>query len=220
MRRGMIAISAWCVALAACGDGAPEREPDAPTVDAATGSDVPDATVLGPRPDAGPPPPCNASDSLGALGAVNDGAATLDLAFIENDTDLRIDYNGRFQDQHVLRLLFIEGLGAFAGGFAPGTYDITGDDTNIDTCGACVLVFTKFTQPAQSNYLIARGGTLTLERIDETPDGRLVGTATDLELTRYIWDGQQQVLFEDCTSRIDSVSFDVPLEPGPSFPEE
>lgn len=200
------------VVLAACAESPDATgDPVAPLADA--GADASEPAI-----DASTPADveCAAPALLRALGQVGDGLGTLDFAdgFAP---PLRIDYNGRFGETSMLRLALFENVGAFAEGFAPGTYTLAGDDIDVSTCGLCVLLFARFFEP-EVQYFIARSGTVAIDRLDASPNGSLVATATDLELTRYSFDGQQQTLFEDCTTRIDSVEFDVTLEAPPHVP--
>jgi hypothetical protein len=210
MRR---AVSAGVVALAlgvgACSGGDDPGDPDA----AVAGGDA----AVGEKADAALPAACEAPAPIGVVPPFTEGEAVIDLG--DDDTHLRIDYNGRM-DANLLRFALIEGYGAFTEGFAAGTYAIEGDDADSELCGLCTLLITRFVEPDRSQFLIARSGTITIDRIDETADGRLVGSASDLALTRLIYDGEQErwVLAEDCTTAIDQATFDVPLTPGPFFP--
>src|SRR5262249_38284718 len=105
------------VALLFACSGAPAVAPDA-SPDAA----APDAHVA-PDPNSAP---CAAPAPLGTLAPLTSGDAEIDEG--ADATHYEIDYQGRIADTQLLTLVFKEGSGAFAGGFAPGTYPITGDD--------------------------------------------------------------------------------------------
>jgi len=193
MRRAVI-----LVVLGACG-GAPELvAPDA-------GRAAPDAEVV---------EPCAAPAPMGDLPALTDGEAVIDLR--ADDTHYRIDYNGRIADTTLLRFVFREGGGAFPDQLAPGAYPV---DSDLDACGACALLVTRYFEPAHSQYLVAQAGTLTLTRVDRTADGRLVGSADGLTLQRVVYDGAAWVPEDGCTTTLEHVDFDVPLTPGPFFPQ-
>ena len=159
---------------------------------------------------------CAAPAPLGELDALTDGEAVIDLG--DDDTHFRIDYNGRIGGEELLRLQLIEGAGAFADGFAAGEYAIGGDDADSATCGLCTFVITSYFEPAAWQFLLAQSGSVTFERIDRASDGRLVGRASDLALTRVVEKDDRWVLDDGCTTTIDSLSFDVPLRPGPFYP--
>jgi hypothetical protein len=187
------------VALAACG-APPAEEQDA-------GNDpTPDPNTL----------PCDAPEPMGALDALTDGEAVIDLR--GDDEHFRIDYNGRLGGTEMLRLQLLEGAGAFAEGLAPGEYAIGGDDADVASCGLCTFVITRYYEPAAWQFLLAQSGTITFERVDRVADGRLVGTASGLALTRVVYKNGRWMLQDGCTTTLESVRFDVPLKPGPFFP--
>ncbi len=67
-------------------------------------------------------------------------------------------------DTDFIRLELFGGFGAIAGGIAPGTYSITGDDTNYATCGVCLRLFGDASQTSADDYF-ATSGTVVLTTV-------------------------------------------------------
>ena len=201
MRRAVILLAAGCGA-------APAAEPP----DAAV-SGAPDAPPA--PPDAAAPAPCMAPEPLGELAPLADGAAVIDLGDAEGT--YRIDYNAPVAPTVLVRFALLEGHGVFTGGFATGAHAIADDDAAVATCGLCLLLVTRYYEPAASQYFVADAGTVTFDRLDEAPDGRLAGVATDVALTRVIYKDEQWRPDEGCATSIARLPFDVALEAGPFY---
>jgi hypothetical protein len=212
MRRAVVVVAL----LAACGGSAspPTGDDDGDDDDDDTPV-APDAAPADEPPDAAPAA-CAAPAPLGELATITAGTAVIDA----NDGDgHRIDFDdpiGPADAELLLRFAFIEGHGAFTNGLATGTYTIEGDDAGVE-CGLCTLMFTSYFHPDDSQYFLATSGSYTFDRVDETADGRVVGTATNLVLTRFVYKDGGWIESEGCETRIDRVGFDVPLEPGPFY---
>ena len=216
MRRPVMLLAA-VTAVAGCSH---EVTPDSP--DGAEPEPEPE-----PEPDAGPDPAPDAASGPAACEVpalpgelrFTDDVAVLDRR--DDLTQLRVDYNGRHEES-LLRLYFMEGQGAFAGGFATGTFPLAGDDLSWQTCGLCALLVSHYWEPARSQYFVPRSGSFVFDRIDETPEGRLVGRADDLDLVRTYWDGSDWIIEDTCAVTLD-VSIDLGYEAGPFWdwePEE
>jgi hypothetical protein len=69
-------------------------------------------------------------------------------------------------DVDYIKLELYAGHGGVTTGLKPGTYAITGDDTNYISCGVCVRMFTDVTQTSgQTPEYFASSGTVTLTSV-------------------------------------------------------
>ncbi|MGC4116555.1 MAG: PPC domain-containing protein [Myxococcales bacterium] len=66
-----------------------------------------------------------------------------------------------------LRVELYAGAGVFSGGFAPGTYQLTGDETNYATCGLCVRILADVDDSTGDvgAFYMATGGTVELTAV-------------------------------------------------------
>lgn len=99
-----------------------------------------------------------------------------------------------------------DGYGAFANGTArTGTFTISGDETDYDTCGICVLMDANLVNDTPARLLLATSGTVTVTSI-ATATGQTtvveVANASFGEIT-YVQDqGYQSVTTSSCASPI------------------
>jgi 5'-nucleotidase len=131
-----------------------------------------------PQQDTGPVT-CLATTDYGAAGAL-DGYIDPDSAltdYVYYEAMLNAD-----SSPDVLQIWLYNGFGVFTNGIKKGTYDLTGDETNWETCGACVLVLADVntsTGEAKQTYL-ATGGQITITELGP----RLIGSLSNVTLTR------------------------------------
>ena len=108
----------------------------------------------------------------------------------------------------VFTLVLVDGRGAFAsGGIAPKTIQLGGVEAAYATCGGCVEIFSDVN--AQGNFAafyLASSGTLTITAVSP----RLTGTLSTVTLVHL---DDNDVVVDACTTRIDSLAFDVPISP-------
>jgi hypothetical protein len=108
-----------------------------------------------------------------------------------------------------------QGFGVFTGAIEPGVYDLTGEEAQYATCGACVLIHADVTGlPSAYNpteYYMATGGTLVLDSVE----GDLVGAVYDATFQRVTIDGttyQSTPTDPACTTALQNVEFDTAIQ--------
>jgi hypothetical protein len=128
---------------------------------------------------------------------------------------LRLRGNGANGDKpDLVEIELWDGLGAFEGGVAAnGTYEITGDETQVVTCGICLYIYSDATVvdgevvDSEKDY-IATGGSITVDSVT----GNLTGSLTDVTFTEIDWTSENGSPLEDgCTTSIPSATFDVAI---------
>lgn len=174
----------------------------------AMGGDAGDVT-----PDAGTDPveTCHVAESLGDLGLmelaeasqVNQSGSMGARKIYRLNVTLNPD-----AEYDVFSLQLWDERGAFLGPAEPGTFTISGDETNFNTCGVCATVLGNIV-PMQGarQFYIAQGGTVTIDSISPTFSGSITGLTLqefDLDTGAAIQDG--------CTTVIDSASFSTELQ--------
>lgn len=111
----------------------------------------------------------------GTAGAQPQGDTTAQTYFVVAPTSLTVT-------QQIPDILYVElwdGYGAFANGTAhTGTFTISGDETDYDTCGVCVLMGANFANNTPAKLLLANTGTVTVTSIATAP-----GETTEVEIT-------------------------------------
>lgn len=108
----------------------------------------------------------------------------------------------------------LAGFGAFSTTdiSAPMTIDLSGDETDYNTCGACVQIFADTDADGNpTQYYIAQSGTLKITSVS----GRFTGELIDVKLAAVVYDddGNQSLDPSGCTTTIVDSKFDVPLAP-------
>ncbi len=167
--------------------------------------------------DPGPAANCAAPATLGELAAPpaatitannqQGGGVALTTGFLLDQT----------ATPDVLLIGFWEGLGVFTNGFAPGTYDIAGAETDFAACGACIFVGADVdAQGNSAQLLMAQSGTLTITAIDPNPgQGRVTGSFSNVQLAEVEVspDNVQTVVPNGCTSSLTTFNFDLAVQP-------
>ncbi len=180
--------------FAACGGGSDDA-PDARitiTPDANTGT-----------PDA-PPANCLTATSHGTVTPGEQLAEADDLAaptFLGYQALLNAD-----TAPDIIGLELYDGLGALAGGIAPGTYTIAGDDLNYISCGLCVRIFTDATETEIGSQYLATGGTVTITQVTPNIQGTMSNITT--ETVTIAPDFTSTPVGDGCTSAVTSLAFD------------
>jgi hypothetical protein len=199
-----VSLFALVAPLAACGGGGD----DGPTLVDADDTTPPDAANT--TPDAAPVQ-CLADD-YGTVTPMQQGAQTDNLT-----TPMYIVYEaGLNADTDVLSVQLYPGFGVFSGGaIAPGTYELTGGETQYETCGACVLVYTNFDgMNTQGTPYLATAGTLTITSVSPNLAGTLSNltfqSVTILDAAPYT----STPAGDGCTASITSLAFDAPVMVG------
>jgi hypothetical protein len=178
-----------------------------------------DAGMITVRPDAAPmidaaPVVCTASTTYGnVLGGSNDQFAGSSGA----DSMLQVFWGGRMNTQSkpdFLQVSLRTGLGPFSGGIVPATVQLTGEETMIETCSACVLMFTDlFSSGGQiqvTDYYMPTAGTVMLT----STAGDFQGTITGLMLQHVVMAGNTFAPANDgCVVSIPTVTMNAEIEP-------
>jgi len=181
--------------LGACGDDGAAR---------------PDATPII-QPDAAPRP-CTATPMYGTV-TPTDEIATRDLD--TNPTEIFYDgslnADPKFDN---LSLQLFKGLGAFSTGeIVPGLVALSGAESNYETCGACVLIYTDLDPDAgfmEDSVYMATGGTINLMTL--TPN--IKGTLSNVSFTHVTIDPDnnfRSTPVGDCDAVLMSMAFDFPV---------
>lgn len=153
-------------------------------------------------PDAGPPCVVPA-DGYGALAFASTRAARL--------TDGTVAWLGALQAgvmSDVLDIQLVPGNTVFAGGVAaPGTFALGGAESQLMTCGVCVVL--QVSVPRQ--YFVAQGGTLVIDEVGPTGTGTLRASLADATFAHVMVDlatSRSTVVDDGCTTSITSASWD------------
>jgi hypothetical protein len=176
--------------------------------------------------DAGPPDSgliCPVEQSLGTIAALESATAgQQDQALADQADNPPPDPQtffiiGGIGGMDAVELDLWDGYGAFSGAteaekrVAPGTYEVTGDETAIVTCGVCFFLYGNFdtvSMTVEKAYL-AVSGSVT---VDEPIGPNLSGNGTDLVFREI--DDQSQIggtLDGGCEVRVPSIQFTAPL---------
>lgn len=198
-----------CAALAACGGGSGSN--DAPAVDAGPAAD---ANTNG-QADAGTNTvACTVVPDFKDLGAI-DGSVIADAEneYLSIDAVVNV---GPPQDLYVIELF--GGYGAMTDGLATGTFTLSGDETNYNTCGVCVSVLAEFdpmTGPTMT--YIAQSGTVTITSVEGTFAGTFVPDGAGVPMTGAVLN-EDSGMFDtrsDCTITGGGASWDKAI-PAPA----
>ncbi len=168
----------------------------------------PDAAIDADRPDAAP---CVVPASgYGMLAFTSTRAARVhDGAGKETVAWLGALQSGPMAD--VLDIQLLEGRGAFAGGPpTPGTFALVGAETQLKTCGVCVVL--QVSAPRQ--YFVAQGGKLVIDELGPTGTGRFRATLSNVTLRHVMIDpvtSESMVLRDGCRTSITTTSWDTAI---------
>jgi hypothetical protein len=110
------------------------------------------------------------------------------------------------------------GFGVFENGIVPGVYPITGDETDYNTCGACVSLFADFVpNQGPSMIYVAQSGTLTVTSVEGNFVGSYAPDGATAELQGQELDDAQMAYQRrpDCTLSAGGASWDklIPVPP-------
>ena len=147
-----------------------------------------DAGTQQPQPDAAPTNPdnaCGVATTLGDLGTLTTGSFA-GSQLQSGSTTQRIDYVGAPTQataaQATPDFVYIElwdNYGVFAGGAAKtGTFTISGVETDLDTCGLCVMILANVSNNTATKTMLATSGSVTLTSI-----GTATGQMTKATIT-------------------------------------
>ncbi len=170
------------LAVAACGDDG--------------GSVIPDAAMQ--QMDAPPMNNCLVPASYGDLGMKTGTAGTMGGVTATFTLDA-----GPPRDTFFLKM--VTGKGVFAGGIAPGTYTITGDDADYNNCGLCVHIIADIVSGVgPTKFYFANAGSVELT----STGSPISGTATNLTFREV--DIGSGAPVGSCASTIGSIMFSAP----------
>jgi hypothetical protein len=183
--------------LAACGNGSSDEPP----------------------PDAAPQPPgCSVSADYGDVGVVPP-ELSIAVRLDDNLGDAKsITYIAALnleQDQVIIQLY--RGFGIFQGKpIAAGTYELTGEELNYATCGACVRIFGN--RPAGSGRpaqdLMATHGTLVVSEIGPAGSGTFRAELQDADFEHVHIDDtsfESTPVNDGCGTSVSHLGADVPM---------
>jgi hypothetical protein len=206
MRKKSFFAPILCLPLLACGGD-----------DGGTHVTTPDSH-LGSGSGSGSAAPCTATASYGAVTFTNQAAETdgsgsdytMDGSHVDYfDGDLNAD---ALPD--TLELQFWYGLTEFAANdIGSGTFAISPDDADLNSCGLCVVIFTDQGSDGKATDLyVANAGSVTLT---QATGANLVGSVANLTFQHIDFDANDdQVIVDDCSSTITSGSFSTALQAG------
>lgn len=161
--------------------------------------------------DAPPQANCLAANDVGSPTLANEGAQFCGTQATPDFVSYAGAVNADAQPD-ILGLQLYDGFGVFANGIVPGTYSITGDETQFATCGACVFLLTDFDGMnfADDGYL-ATGGTLTITSVSPL-QGSVDGiTFQHVEIDTMFMSTPHP---DGCTSALTAASFDTETTMG------
>ena len=108
----------------------------------------------------------------------------------------------------IFDIRFFEARTLFAAGFATGTYELTGDETDFYRCGACIHILADSNLDGTAQDYMLASGTLELTMISRAIGQMVEGTLTNATFREVTLDGAVQTDVADgCTSQMASVSF-------------
>lgn len=148
---------------------------------------------------------CPFPSSLGALGALA-GDSEGDEFFV--DFYAPIDSGA---DTSSLYLSLEDGYGVYENGLKTGQVSLTGDETNMATCGACLQLYAS-TSAEEGMFFMPTGGTLNVSSIN----GRFTGTVSNVTFVEVTIDEEtweSTPVPNGCTTQVTSASFDAEIVP-------
>jgi hypothetical protein len=201
--------------LTACGaqlgddDGSHSVRPDA-----LQNNRTPDAGSSQPQPDAAPmvtDNACGVASTLGDLGILTTGSFAGSQLQSGSTTD-RVSYVGAptqaTSAQATPDDVYIElwdNYGVFAGGHAKtGTFTISGVETDLDTCGLCVMILANVSNNTATKTMLATSGSVTITSVG-TASGQqtkaIINNASFVEV-QNVNNDYVPVTSSNCTSPI------------------
>ncbi len=198
-------------------DGLGEGDPNDPgdpgdPADPPADAGLPGSPDAAPQGNGGEQGECLVQSSYGALGTLPQQAATLRAQqnAAGNVYRLTAQLDAVTNDYLVIELW--EGYGALAanGQLTPGTYTIGAQDSDYDTCGACVMLSADF-DPQTGNVakrFIATAGTVTVTNVN----GNLAGSVSGIAFKERDPQTNAPLAGSTCASAMASGSFDATLQ--------
>ncbi|HUS30203.1 MAG TPA: hypothetical protein VMZ53_16965 [Kofleriaceae bacterium] len=200
--------------LAACGAriGGDDSDDNSARPDASI-SRSPDAGMQQQQPDAAPvvmDNACGVAQNQGDLGnltgfagtQLQDGSTTQRIRWVGSETAATANQ----ASPDVLYVELWDGFGAFTGGAArTGTFTISGNETDLDTCGVCVMMLANVTNNTPAKTLVATSGTVTITSVGTTAGQMTQATVTNASFTEVTCNqtnGCTNVAGSTCTSPI------------------
>jgi hypothetical protein len=156
---------------------------------------------------------CAAVSDFGNLGTI-DGQVFGDGAeYLSIDSTLDV---GPPADLFIVELY--NGFAPFANGLAAGTYEITGDQTDYNLCGACVGVFANLPdQQAPEMVYIAQSGTLVITSVEGNFAGSFTPSGATASFVGFSGDVNAGFTREDsCTVAGGGASWDKAIPNSPN----
>lgn len=180
----------------------------------------PDAAVVLP-PDAAPADgttvvadnACGVASTLGDLGslagqagsALQGGSTTQRVGYVSAPTPM----TAAQATPDIVMVELWDNFGVFAGGAArTGTFQITGSETDYDTCGTCVLVLANLANNTPAKLLLATSGTVTIMSVATTAGQTSqlsVSNASFVEIAADANGAYQTVAGSNCPSPLANV---------------
>lgn len=156
---------------------------------------------------------CTAPDDLGTISATFDGT-------VQEQTDQNGAGTGQFVIQALAQLdsdtlpdfaglELWEGYGAFTGGFATGAVNITGDEADYLTCGACFVVYgdVDVNSGNITQLYMSSAGTITIDTIGTNVGDQVSGSISGMTLRELDLNDGSDVP-NGCTTQAGGGSFD------------
>ncbi|MEM9488689.1 MAG: hypothetical protein AAGC55_06065 [Myxococcota bacterium] len=225
MKQLVLVLSILC--LAACGSTT-DNTGD-PSLNDGSGDDIGggngDGTGGGDGTGNGGTTACATPAQLTATPVLSEGAYSDDTAL---GGDLYVGAYMAMDDSATPDILAVElwqGYGVFAEALQTGTFEITGAETSLAECGACVYMLGDF-DPAGGarQFFMAQSGTITIESVPAAAGAQLTGRIENVTISEIAINdetNETSVVPGGCQSTIDQLSFDVtavaiPDEPAPA----
>jgi hypothetical protein len=200
-------LTGLLLAAMALGCGGDDDDDDTATADAA--ADAAASVDSAPGPDA-VDDSCAIQTALGDLGELPATPAVL-------ATGMNILYRAELNtDVDKVALELYSGTATFGGGDPqPGTYPLTGDELQFQTCGVCVLLYANDMAgpgfPDPDKAYMATGGTVVLDTVGATLAGSL-SNVTFQEVTIDPGTAVSTPVPGGCNAALDSATFDVTVD--------
>ena len=110
----------------------------------------------------------------------------------------------------VFEIQFWSGFGVFGSEVAPGSFPITGAETNLNDCGLCAIIFGDLASNGTTNtVLVAQSGTFTVDEIDLQPGARFRGSAPEIQYAQVNSGG---IVPNGCSLEVTNIQIDVTLD--------
>jgi hypothetical protein len=124
--------------------------------------------------------------------------------------ELGIGLDGE-SDAHYLVLELWEELGEFKGGIVPGTFEISGPETELFECSACVYIESE---DIEDQFLMADSGIITISEVDTQAGSLVSATLEDVSFRQIQIDEAAETESEvegGCTATLASADLEATL---------